>query len=174
MQQLEGYQNPEILYESSNSVVCRAFEEKNKRPVILKVLNKKYPTPEEISKFQQEYELTDRFEKDGVIQVYRLSKIDNSPAIIMEDIEGQSLATILESKKLNLTFQFGKDDFKGSPDTTVSYGLSWRVQDQEEELIGITNGGTAYSVNGYDGKLNRRIKRIARPMLGLKYKPVDI
>ncbi|MBW1900746.1 MAG: DUF1302 family protein [Deltaproteobacteria bacterium] len=51
-------------------------------------------------------------------------------------------------------FQFGKDDLKGSFDTTVSYGLSWRVQDKKGELIGTANGGRAYSVNGDDGNLN--------------------
>jgi len=51
-------------------------------------------------------------------------------------------------------FQFGKDDFQGSLDTTASYGLSWRVQDQDKDLIGIQNGGYAYSVNGDDGDLN--------------------
>jgi hypothetical protein len=51
-------------------------------------------------------------------------------------------------------FQFGKDDFQASLDTTVSYGLSWRVQDQKGELIGTSNGGRAYSVNGDDGNLN--------------------
>ncbi len=51
-------------------------------------------------------------------------------------------------------FQFGQDDFQGSLDTTVSYGASWRVQDQDKELIGTSNGGKAYSVNGDDGNLN--------------------
>jgi len=65
-------------------------------------LNKKHPTPEEISKFNREYELIGSFENEGVIQVYGMSRIGNSPAIIWEDIEGQSLAYILESKKLHL------------------------------------------------------------------------
>lgn len=52
------------------------------------------------------------------------------------------------------TFQFGDDDLKGSLDTTLSYGMSWRVQEQDSALIGLANGGKAFSVNGDDGNLN--------------------
>lgn len=52
-------------------------------------------------------------------------------------------------------FQFGgSNDFSGSLNTTVSYGTRWRMQDRDEAIIGIANGGTAYSVNGDDGNLN--------------------
>ncbi|MCP4135242.1 MAG: serine/threonine-protein kinase PknK [bacterium] len=97
---MKGYQNPEKIYESSNSLVYCAFDEKNKRPIILKVLKKKAPTPEEISNFNREYELTRMLTGGGVIEVYEISKIDTSPAIIMEDIGGRSLADILKSIKL--------------------------------------------------------------------------
>ena len=33
-------------------------------------------------------------------------------------------------------FEFGSGDFTGSIDTTVSYGYSWRVEDQDPNLIG--------------------------------------
>ncbi len=101
MQKLEGFQNPDIIYESNRSLVYRTFEEENKRPVILKVLNNNYPTPEEISKFNQEYELAGRFENEGVIQTYEMLKVDDSPVIVMEDIGGRSLADILKSMKLS-------------------------------------------------------------------------
>ena len=39
----------------------------------------------------------------------------------------------------------------GSFDSTLSYGLSWRAQSPDRSLIGITNGGTASSVNEDDG-----------------------
>ena len=43
---------------------------------------------------------------------------------------------------------------KAALDTTISYGARWRVQDRDQAIIGIANGGTAYSVNGDDGNLN--------------------
>jgi hypothetical protein len=51
-------------------------------------------------------------------------------------------------------FQFEKGDLQGSLDTTVSYGLRWRVQGRDKDIIGLTNGGNAYSVNGDNGNLN--------------------
>ncbi|WP_305043852.1 DUF1302 domain-containing protein [Geoalkalibacter sp.] len=51
-------------------------------------------------------------------------------------------------------FEFGQGDWSGNLDTTLSYGLIWRVQDRDERLIGTANGGTARSVNYDDGNLN--------------------
>ena len=49
-------------------------------------------------------------------------------------------------------FEFGEVD--GSLDSTLSYGMSWRVEDRDKDIIGLANGGRAYSVNGDDGNLN--------------------
>ena len=43
---------------------------------------------------------------------------------------------------------------RANVDTTLSYGLSIRAQERDPSLIGITNGGTARSVNEDDGNLN--------------------
>ncbi len=45
-------------------------------------------------------------------------------------------------------------DFKISWGNTLSYGAAWRLGDPDSRIIGLTNGGTAYSVNGDDGNLN--------------------
>jgi hypothetical protein len=39
-------------------------------------------------------------------------------------------------------------------DTTVSWGVNYRTEDPDPRIIGLANGGTAYSVNGDDGNLN--------------------
>ncbi|MBN2468504.1 MAG: DUF1302 domain-containing protein [Deltaproteobacteria bacterium] len=52
------------------------------------------------------------------------------------------------------SFQFQSGEVQGSLDTTVSYGASWRVQSRDSDLIGIANGGNAFSVNSDDGNLN--------------------
>lgn len=57
-------------------------------------------------------------------------------------------------------FQFSQGDLRGSLDTTLSYGLIWRVQERSSKLIGVANApfndgqGTARSVNTDDGNLN--------------------
>lgn len=51
-----------------------------------------------------------------------------------------------------IDFDYG--ELFGSLDTTVSYGQNYRVQSRDSDLIGIANGGNAFSVNGDDGNLN--------------------
>ena len=49
---------------------------------------------------------------------------------------------------------FEQGEIVGSVDTTMTYGQTYRVQSSAAELIGIANGGTAFSANGDDGNLN--------------------
>jgi len=49
---------------------------------------------------------------------------------------------------------YRKGDFFLSWDNTLTYGVSLRLVDRDPRLIGLTNGGTAFSVNGDDGNLN--------------------
>ncbi|MDT8440592.1 MAG: DUF1302 domain-containing protein [Desulfuromonadales bacterium] len=51
-------------------------------------------------------------------------------------------------------FQFSLGEIDGSLDTTLSYGLSWRTAERDKAIIGLANGGRAYSLNGDDGDLN--------------------
>ncbi len=53
-----------------------------------------------------------------------------------------------------LAIEFSSGELKGNVDTTLSYGATWRLNDQNERLIGVANGGRAFSVNGDDGNLN--------------------
>ena len=47
-----------------------------------------------------------------------------------------------------------RGDFSAALDTTVSYGLTWRLDDRDSRLIGLANGGSAFSVNADDGNFN--------------------
>ncbi len=52
-------------------------------------------------------------------------------------------------------FQFDLGEVRGSLDSTLSYGMSWRVTDRDNDLIGLQEeGGQAYSHNFDDGNLN--------------------
>ena len=50
--------------------------------------------------------------------------------------------------------QFQKGDLTANWDTTLSYGVAFRVEDRDSEIVGLANGGQAFSVNGDDGNLN--------------------
>jgi Protein of unknown function (DUF1302) len=51
-------------------------------------------------------------------------------------------------------FQFYMGDLEASFDTTLSAGTSWRVEKQDQRLIGTGNGGQGFSINTDDGNLN--------------------
>jgi hypothetical protein len=48
------------IYESANSFLYRGIINKNQQPVIVKLLKEDYPTPAELYRYQQEYEITRR------------------------------------------------------------------------------------------------------------------
>jgi hypothetical protein len=50
--------------------------------------------------------------------------------------------------------QFDAGELGGSLDTTLSYGLGYRVGTRDNDIVGLANGGRAYGVNGDDGNLN--------------------
>ena len=60
---------------------------------------------------------------------------------------------LLSSGHIN-AFEFGQDELRGQLDTTLSYGVTSRVEDRDQSIIGIANGGTAFGVNADDGNLN--------------------
>ncbi len=47
-----------------------------------------------------------------------------------------------------------RGDLSLALDTTVSYGLTWRLDNRDARLIGLANSGSAFSVNADDGNLN--------------------
>lgn len=50
--------------------------------------------------------------------------------------------------------EFQKGDLSGSWDTTISWGAQFRLDDPDKRIIGLPEGGEAFSVNGDSGNLN--------------------
>ena len=49
---------------------------------------------------------------------------------------------------------YESDDVRIQFDSTLSYGLMWRAQSRDKDIVGLANGGTKHSVNYDDGNLN--------------------
>ncbi len=72
---LPHYQIDSQIDESANSLVYRGMRKKDNQPVILKVLKEDYPTPEELTRYRQEYDITRRLaDIDGVINACHIDK----------------------------------------------------------------------------------------------------
>ncbi|MEA5536950.1 AAA family ATPase [Crocosphaera sp. XPORK-15E] len=98
----KNYQIIGKLYESANSLVYRGFLQENQQPIILKILKENYPTPSELTRYQQEYQNTCSFSSDNIIKAYELQRYENSLVMFLEDFGGQSLKLLLDQNCFKL------------------------------------------------------------------------
>ncbi|MDP5018948.1 MAG: AAA family ATPase, partial [Dolichospermum sp.] len=99
---IPGYQNLLLIYESANSLVYRAKRTTDNQSVILKLLQESYPTPEELVRYKQEYEITHNLNITGICRSLSLEKYQNRLIIIFDDFGGESLRKWIENRTFNL------------------------------------------------------------------------
>lgn len=97
-----GYKTKEQIFRGYNSTIYRGIRDSDNKPVIIKFLNQEYPSPEELSRFRREYEITDRLKGDGIINVYGLEKYNNSLIMILEDFGAESVSKILHASQITM------------------------------------------------------------------------
>ncbi|MGB5969258.1 MAG: AAA family ATPase [Spirulinaceae cyanobacterium] len=97
---LSGYEIIKLISESSSSLVYRAIQIKDSQPVVLKVLNQDYPTPEQLDRFKQEYAINCQLNFAGAVKVYGLEIYQRTLVIVFEDFGGESLKQFIANKPL--------------------------------------------------------------------------
>jgi serine/threonine protein kinase len=103
MIKIPGYSIGDEIYNGPSTLIYRAKRDKDNNPVIIKLLKKEYPTPLELNHFQHEYEILNSIgEAKGIVKTYDILDYWNSKAIVMEDIGGESLETLIKQSKINL------------------------------------------------------------------------
>src|SRR5919202_64778 len=96
--ELAGYQVLTQIYESANSLVYRGKKEQDNKTVILKVLKEDYPTPQELTRYKQEYEITRNLNTEGVVKAYGIEPYQRTLVIILEDIGASSLKQLMNGR----------------------------------------------------------------------------
>ncbi len=83
------------IYESSASLVYRGIREQDNCAVIAKVLKQDYPSPQELTRYRQEYEITRSLNIEGniegVVKAYSQQDYQRTLVILLEDFGGESL-----------------------------------------------------------------------------------
>ncbi|MFM2313282.1 MAG: hypothetical protein RLZZ04_2558 [Cyanobacteriota bacterium] len=99
---LTGYQILGKIYESFNSNVYQGVRIADQQPVILKVLRQDYPTPQELTRYKQEYKTICRLNFPEAIKAYGLESYQRTLVIILEDFGADSFKQWLQQKPLTL------------------------------------------------------------------------
>ncbi len=99
---LPGYEAVNKIYESVGTLVYRGRRDRDKLPVILKVLKDDYSSPAASAGYKHEYEITHSLDLEGAIKTYALEKHENTLTIIFEDIQGESLDKLMSGKSFSL------------------------------------------------------------------------
>jgi serine/threonine protein kinase len=86
------------IYESSNTLVYRGTRKHDNLAVILKVLKQDYPTPSELIRYKQEYEITHSLNLEGVVRAYTQQEYQRTHVILLEDFGGESLEHWMREK----------------------------------------------------------------------------
>ena len=103
MLNLPGYQILSHVYESANSLIYRGIRSSDNQAVIVKVLKQDYPTPAELTRYKQEYEIIRNLNVDGVVKAFSLETYQKTLAIILEDFGGSSLRILMAQRKFSLS-----------------------------------------------------------------------
>jgi serine/threonine protein kinase len=97
MIEIDRYQTLAQICEIPNSLVERGIRQKDNQPVLLKMLKPDYPTPAELTRYKQEYEIVRNLNLEGVVKAYTQKKYQKTLVIILEYFGGNSLNKLLEN-----------------------------------------------------------------------------
>ncbi|MGH1396718.1 MAG: AAA family ATPase [Trichormus sp.] len=100
--EISGYTITEQIYRGSRTGVYRAIRETQKLPVIIKVLQREYPTFGELVQFRNQYAIAKNLPIIGIIQPLSLETFGNSYALVMADWGGISLETYIQQQPLEI------------------------------------------------------------------------
>ena len=99
---LNGFQIENLIYCGNSTNLYRGWRNHDQQPVIIKQLNKSYPSKEELARFRQEYTIMHGIHSSDIIKAYSQEKCQNSLAMILEDFNGQSIEKLLPGWEFEL------------------------------------------------------------------------
>ncbi|WP_375748856.1 diguanylate cyclase domain-containing protein [Vibrio sp. HN007] len=99
-----NYNISDKLHEGLHTTIYRGIGKADGTPVIVKMLNSEYPTPEQLARFRLEHNITQRLATGGVSAPICIEAQGNRALIVFKDIGGESLSKQLyrNGNKLSL------------------------------------------------------------------------
>jgi PAS domain S-box-containing protein len=87
---LPGIAIQDKIYESSNSLVYRGIRDDGVG-LVVKMLKFDYPSPQELTRYRQEYKIIRSLTVEGVVKAYSQQDYQRTLVILLEDFGGESL-----------------------------------------------------------------------------------
>lgn len=96
------FSTPVKIYETIDCIFYRSRKEITQEPVILKQIKAYEHSGEQMACFDQEIKAAEGLEHDGVLRLYEIMYINESPMLVMEDFGGELLSSFLSNQRLNM------------------------------------------------------------------------
>ncbi|MGM0570564.1 diguanylate cyclase [Marinobacter sp.] len=97
-----GYRFVEKIAEGGNTRIYRALRETDSDTVVIKTLKPEDATRENIALLHHEHDILRDTEGSYLIGMHEMTHIGDLPALVLEDMGGQSLDRILTHRRINL------------------------------------------------------------------------
>ncbi|MFN8277416.1 MAG: protein kinase [Chitinophagales bacterium] len=91
-----------LIYESRKSKIYVRDDNEWGRPVVMKVLNYEFPTPNDITQFFNEYDIISSVRLEGIRNALKKGKEKNRHALFLEWIDGESLNIAFKGKQQDI------------------------------------------------------------------------
>ena len=95
---LLGYALGETLALSSRYHLRRALRKSDGRPVVIKSLVAEYPSAREVRQLEFEYRILNKLRAPGVVAVLDIVKDGDREALVLEDVGGSDLSSLLSGQ----------------------------------------------------------------------------
>jgi serine/threonine protein kinase len=98
-QQIGRYQILDVIGQGGMGIVYRAFDPPMNRSVAIKMLNATYTDEKAREQFFREASLTASLDHNNIVTVFSLEEYQGSPYLVMQYLEGQSMAEMISSRR---------------------------------------------------------------------------
>jgi serine/threonine protein kinase len=94
---LAGITIQDKIYESANSLVYRGITDDG-LAIVIKVLKQDYPSPQALTRYRQEYQITRSLDLEGVVKAYSQRDCQRTIVMLLEDFGGESLEQLMRQR----------------------------------------------------------------------------
>ncbi len=111
MNKISEYKIIENIAQTDKSIIYRCL--KDNKNYILKVLKSSLPSPSEIARFKQEYDIIKKLDEDGIVGIFDIIEENNEFTLVQEDFNGISLKKYISSEDMpgRISLQFDMRSF---------------------------------------------------------------